>query len=140
MKMRILIFDDETAILKVFESVCEMQNYEVFTFETPHGCPLDVQTKCTCPLNEKCADVIISDIRMPDLNGIDFIQQQLNKGCKVGNIALMSGQWTIEEREIVESLGCKIFLKPFTIVVLEEWLEECEKNIDPNRKLCNFFE
>jgi CheY-like chemotaxis protein len=82
-------------------------------------------------------DVLITDQRTPKMTGLDFIENQTRNGCKaiMKNKAVISGNWTKEECEQAKSLGCQIFNKPFRIEEISEWLDECEKSIDPNRKL-----
>ena len=42
------------------------------------------------------------------------------------------------ERE-AKAIGCEIFDKPFDFAKLTAWLDECEKRIEPNRKLSDWF-
>jgi two-component SAPR family response regulator len=102
-------------------------------------CPLHELTTCPCPPNHTCADIILSDIDLPHIGGMEFIADQRKKGCKVKNFALMSGGWSIDELDQVATLDYKIFHKPFGFEELNNWFLECEKRIDPNRKLYNLF-
>jgi hypothetical protein len=52
----------------------------------------------------------------------------------------MSAAWADAQLEQAKRLGCRIFRKPFQIKELNEWLDECEKRIDPNRKLADLSE
>ena len=61
------------------------------------------------------------------------------KGCKVKNIAIMSGELSLEATEEFEKLGCHIFKKPFDFEVLKDWLKNCGKVIQKNRKLSNWI-
>jgi len=74
---------------------------------------------------------------MPNTTGLEFIENQIRHGCKAieKNKALMSGKWTDTELIQAKRLGCKTFEKPFKTSELLSWLDECEKRIDPNRKL-----
>jgi hypothetical protein len=47
----------------------------------------------------------------------------------------MSGGWTLEEIGRAKKLGVRIFKKPFKIEEIFRWLEDCQKQIDPGRKL-----
>ena len=82
-----------------------------------------------------CADIIITDIDMPKITGLDFIENQLKRGCKVRNLATMSGSWSDSQMKRAAELGCKAFTKPFDINELMSWLNHCEKSIDPARRL-----
>ncbi len=72
---------------------------------------------------------------MPNMTGLEFIEHQKSMGCKVQNVAVMSGRWTGEELEHAKRLGCHMFKKPFKIDEIEKWLDECEKKLDNNGKL-----
>jgi YesN/AraC family two-component response regulator len=76
---------------------------------------------------------------MPNMTGLEFIEHQKSNGCKVQNVAVMSGSWTGEEIEHAKSLGCHMFKKPFKIDEIEEWLNECEKKLDHNSKLSDIY-
>jgi YesN/AraC family two-component response regulator len=90
-------------------------------------------------MDHACVDIIITDVNMPNVSGLEFIKNQLKKGCKVKNIALMSGTWTDYESEYALRLGCQVFHKPFSLDELNKWLDDCEKKIDTNRDLSNWF-
>ena len=139
MNYRILIFDDQKMIRQLLWSLFDKRGYEVFTFPHPALCPLSEEKHCPCPKGQACSDVIISDLEMPFKNGLDFIEEQINKGCKCKNIALMSGAFTNEHFVKAKSLGITIFEKPFQLADINNWLDRIEKNIDPERKLADWF-
>jgi len=138
MSFRVLIFDDEPSIRQLLWSLFDGRGYEVFTFPNPGTCPLCEKEICPCSLAEACADVILSDVNMPVKSGIDFIEEQISKGCRCKSMALMSGNFSAHDVERAASLGIKLFKKPFPLAEIIQWLESVEKNIDPNRKLSNW--
>jgi CheY-like chemotaxis protein len=139
MGFRALIFDDEPAIRQLLWSLFDGRGYEVFTFPNPGTCPLCEKEICPCPLAESCADVILSDVNMPVKKGVDFLEEQISKGCKCKSLALMSGDFSAIDMERAASLGIKLFKKPFHLGELIRWLESVEKNTDPNRKLSSWY-
>jgi hypothetical protein len=60
-------------------------------------------------------------------------------GCKVKNVALMSGAWSEPDVEKAKSLGCTVFQKPFSLDEIGKWLDECENKIAPERILTDWF-
>ena len=76
---------------------------------------------------------------MPNVNGTEFVKDMWKKGCKVNNIAIMAGDISPEATEEFEKLGCQILKKPFDFEVLKDWLKNCEKLIQKNRKLSNWI-
>lgn len=135
MKIRALVFDDDEMMLNLLKEILEARNYEVYTFREPEVCPLYKNAECLCKDGTLCTDIILSDIRMPKISGIDLIEKLDNLGCKVKNRALISGSWTESGLKKAKEMKCKIFNKPFKIEELEAWLYECEKSIDPYRIL-----
>jgi CheY-like chemotaxis protein len=121
MNYRALIFDDQKEIRQILWSLFDSRGYEVFTFSHPAACPLSEEELCPCPTEQACTDVILSDMNMPIKNGLDFLEDQIKKGCKCKHFALMSGAF-----------------KPLKLKEVMNWLT-IEKDIDQKRKLSNWF-
>jgi CheY-like chemotaxis protein len=138
MRIRAVIIDDEPLMRQLLEDVCEMRGYEVFTFPDPGKFPLHASNRCPCPSGTVCADIVISDLRMPNVNGLDFLDGLVRKGCRNLHYALISGHWTEAAASRAKQLGCKVFGKPFDIRDITQWLEEVEALIAPERELFNW--
>jgi DNA-binding response OmpR family regulator len=69
------------------------------------------------------------------VKGLDFVRSQREKGCKCSQIALMSADWSEEDRRAALEMGCRVFAKPFSLKDLSEWLDDVEAAVDPERKL-----
>ena len=69
------------------------------------------------------------------MTGLEFIQGQLQKGCKIKNIMVMSADFTTPEYQQSMKSGYFTIAKPFSLSDIKYWLEECKNNIDPNRDL-----
>jgi DNA-binding NtrC family response regulator len=136
---RVLIFDDNESIRDILWRYFDHRGYEVFTFPHPRSCPICETATCECPLNESCADLLITDLNMPFMKGLDFIEQQLSKGCRVKNHALMTGDLTEPDRYRAERLGIRVFEKPFDLEDIEQWASEAEQKVSPTRKLADWF-
>jgi CheY-like chemotaxis protein len=139
MSYRALIFDDQPEIRRILWSLFDGRGYEVFTFPHPAICPLNQEDFCPCPTNQACADVILSDLNMPVQNGLDFLEKQIHKGCRCRHFALMSGDLAPEDIARAASLGITVFLKPFKLTDITAWLDQVEKEIDPQRGLSQWF-
>lgn len=135
--IRVLVFEDDDLLRKMLERVMQLNNYEVFCYENPTACPLSDKDTCSCSDGNICADIIISDIKMPNMDGLTFVQQQLDRGCcvPVDNICIISGFWTQDCIDQADKMGVFRIRKPFSIDYLVDWLKEREQNIDVNTKL-----
>ena len=138
MRLRALIFDDDAAIRGLLWAALDHRRYQVFTFPDPGVCPLYSARHCTCPASGACADVIISDLEMPAVKGLDFVEALRRKGCHCAAIALMSGNWSDADRIRSEAIGCKLLTKPFTLGELIAWLVQVEGAVEASRVLVDW--
>jgi len=136
-KIRAILLEDNELIRSLLSTVLESRGYEVFKFSSPAICPLQKKPDCSCADHSRCADILLSDLGMPSVSGIEFITNQKDKHCKTPYIAMMSGNWPNKDLAMAKKLGCKVFNKPFNISEIEEWLDDVEKNIDLDRELSN---
>lgn len=132
---RILVFDDHQEILNLLKVVFDSRGYEVLTYPHPGACPIFDNTSCSCPDGQSCTDIILTDINMPVMKGIDFIEKQLEKGCHCRHLALMSGDYTLDDMQRASELGLKFFKKPFAVADIFDWLDQIEQKINPHRQL-----
>jgi CheY-like chemotaxis protein len=134
-KIRMALLEDTPELRHLFEMLLTRRGHEVFCYDSPVICPLQQSPACRCAASERCVDIILSDIRMPTINGLDFVENQKKKQCKAPYIAMMSGSWTSDDLKRAERLGCKILQKPFEASEINEWLDEVEANIDLEHQL-----
>jgi CheY-like chemotaxis protein len=139
MKFRTILCEDNESVREIFNFIFEERGYEVFSFEDAGDCPLNSLTECMCNHANPCSDIIISDVSMPKVSGLKFVENLRKKGCKVKNIALVSGYWTDNDITRAKEIGCTVFHKPLRHEVLSEWLDNCEENIDPQRVLSEIY-
>ncbi len=135
MRIRAIVLDDDDAMRSLIYDILKNRGYEAYASYEPYFCPIYLNSECPGPVDHLCTTIIITDLNMPDMTGLEFIEHQKRNGCKVQNIAVMSRRWTDEELEHAKGLGCHIFEKPFEINEIEKWLDECENKLDPNSKL-----
>ena len=137
-KPRVIIFDDEVFILNMLKDFFLMRGYEVLTSSDPTSiCPIYGKGGGLCSNRDRCSDVMITDFRMPGVNGVELLEIQNRQGCKldIRNKAVISGYIDDEHRLRVRQLGCAFFQKPFNLHKLMEWLAGCEQRIDLNEKV-----
>ncbi len=104
--MKIVVVDDEPTIVLMCRRVLESQGHAVRGFT-------DVQTALV-QLEAEGADLLVVDYKMPELNGIEFIQRAwaLRPGLRV---VMITAHGTREVIGQATQSGVKtIVLKPFT--------------------------
>lgn len=81
---RILVVDDETGVTELFKDLLEDAGYEVAT-RNDAAEALEL-------LDTQCFDVILSDIKMPGIDGMDFLKAiETAKASYVDRIAFVTG-------------------------------------------------
>ena len=132
MKIRAIVLEDNDSLRTLMGGVLKDRGYEVYAFSEPFLSPVYRDSERPYTEEHTCPTIIITDIYMPNMTGFEFIEHQKSKGCKIQNIAIMSGRWTNENIKHAKRLGCHMFKKPFKIDEVEKWLDECEKELDHN--------
>lgn len=138
-KRRVLIFDDEEIILYVLKDFFSTLGYEVLSFAEPVICPIYRHDAEACAQHYPCADVVIVDFHMPRMNGIELLQRQAARGCKLtnGNKALTTGYIDEENHKRLEAQGYAFFQKPVDFSDLTNWITACEKRVDLSQPLAS---
>jgi CheY-like chemotaxis protein len=121
-KKQILIVDDEPAWLQILLYILRKKGYEV-RGETN-------ATDALKTLKEFKPDLIVSDVRMPDMNGFDFLDR-VKHSKKHSNIpfVFVTAIDDYESRKAAQDLGATDYLtKPFNE---EDVVSILSKYIDP---------
>ena len=130
MKIRVLLFSSDETIRTLISKLLRQRQYEVYDFAKTGSCPLPSVGECPCPEGHACGDVIITETA-----GLEFVEKRINHGCAIKHFAVMSGWWSGAEQEKARELGCKILNKPYVFDDLNQWLNDCEQQIEADRKL-----
>lgn len=136
-KLRIIVLDDDDVILRLFQDYFGGENYEIVAYNRSVVCPVHDASWDACPLTRACADIFITDYKMPGMDGLQLIREQLRMGCSMDarNSALITGMYDDELRQESEKLGCALFEKPFLFSDLKAWVNECAKRVDLSKPL-----
>ena len=103
-RKRVLVVDDEAIVRICCERSASPDEFEIITVEdAAEGLRL---------LKSETFDIILTDLKMPGMDGIEFIYQS-RKFAPETSIVLISGYDTEDVREQSERLGVHYLPKPF---------------------------
>lgn len=135
-KKRAILFDDDPAILAVLTIFFEDLDYEVITHKGPVPCPI-YQDNETCHDRSPCADIMVTDLVMPGMSGLQMLALHKRRGCGLDarNKAIHSGNLDPVSLKAIEQLGCACFHKPARLADINKWVRECESRMDLTQPL-----
>lgn len=109
--MRVLIYDDELDVLRLYKMILEKRGYEVLTFDNCN----DLITT----IDHTHPDVIIMDNEMPGISGIQATKS-IKNDIRYAHIPVISCSANTEGKSLAAEARADIFLpKPLTIQGLE---------------------
>lgn len=115
----VLVVDDEKAILSMLKDTLEGLDYKVYT--------RDSGITGLKTFMEKDIDLVILDIKMPDMGGKEVLEKMLEIDPKV-KILLFSGYSEQDKHKDLLGMGAKGFIgKPFKI---DEFLRKVREVLD----------
>ncbi|PHS72956.1 MAG: transcriptional regulator [Cycloclasticus sp.] len=133
-KPHILVVDDEPDIRNLVSDILEDEDYQVST--------ADCAAAAQKARHESRHDLILLDIWMPDIDGVELLKEWANTGDLSCPVIMMSGHGTVETAVEATQLGAYDFLeKPLSIAKLLLTVEralEAEKLKQENIDLKQF--
>lgn len=104
-KLHVMILDDEPIVGKRLKPALTKSGFEVESYEDP--------AKALARLNEKEFDVVVTDVRMEEIDGIQVLEHIMER-CKNTRVILITGYATVEvAREALVKGAFDFIAKPF---------------------------
>ncbi|MFH1539687.1 MAG: response regulator [bacterium] len=104
-KIQVMILDDEPIVCKRLKPALEKSGYEVEIFENP--------ADAVKRIGEKEFDIVVTDVRMEDISGIQVLERVL-AGSKRTKVIIITGYATVEvAREALTKGAFDFIAKPF---------------------------
>ncbi|OGR86481.1 MAG: hypothetical protein A3A86_06790 [Elusimicrobia bacterium RIFCSPLOWO2_01_FULL_60_11] len=114
--IRIVVADDDAEVLKTLAKILKRRGYEVFPFDSPH--------KALDFLRQEKVDLILSDLKMPDMDGIQFLDKAKKIHPKTPFI-LITGYATVDTAVSAIKWGAFDYLrKPFEVKKIYEVIDK----------------
>jgi CheY-like chemotaxis protein len=124
---RILIVDDEPTICEMLSLELESLGHDVTSVLSP--------AEAISLLGKKSFDVLITDVRMPHMDGLEFMQWALNMHPDI-QVVVITGHGDIDMAVQAMRQGALHFLqKPLSLKTLESIVEQCIAKRDTIIKL-----
>lgn len=102
-KKTILVVDDETVWLTLIRRILEDHTYKVITAESA--------TDAMTELKKQKPDLILTDIRMPDVNGFDFVSNlRATPAFKSIPVIFLSGIDDFDAKRFARGLGAMEYI------------------------------
>src|SRR5574341_2054071 len=102
---RVLVVDDEPALLRALESLLRKKGHDVVALDSP--------IQATQQLAQEDFDVALLDIKMPDLSGLELLNAVKHRRPEV-EVVMMTGHATVETALAAIKSGAYDYLtKPF---------------------------
>lgn len=113
-EISVLYVDDEKDNLFVFQANFQ-RKFKIITADSPEAALEELDTIAQKPV------VVISDMRMPKMNGVQFIKAAKSKHSEIAYFIMTGFGFNPEiEEAIAENLIDQYFTKPFNVGEIEE--------------------
>lgn len=101
----VLVLDDEPIVCKRLKPALEKSGYDVDIFENP--------SEAMKSIDEKEYDIVVTDIRMEDIDGIQVMEHALSQSART-KVIIITGYATVEmAREALAKGAFDFIAKPF---------------------------
>ncbi len=116
---RVMLIDDEPSVLESIRQILTEDGYEVVAFEDPKKAYLEISTNRW--------DIILTDLKMPGLNGLEILKKAREADNNVC-VILFTGHATVETAIEALSMGASDYLiKPVSIDRLHSSLKKARE-------------
>lgn len=123
---RILILDDEPIVGERLKKLLEKDGYEVESFVEP--------MTALQRLEEKPFDIVVSDIRMRDMDGIEVMNAVRQKSARI-KVILITGYATLElARESLTKGAYDFIAKPFKSSEIRSTIQKAVEALDQDQQ------
>jgi DNA-binding NtrC family response regulator len=104
-KIQIMVLDDEEIVGKRLKTALEKSDYEVEIFQDSR--------KAVARIAEKEFDIVVTDVRMEEIGGMEVLEHVLEKSART-QVIIITGYATVEvAREALTRGAFDFIAKPF---------------------------
>ncbi len=127
----IMVADDEEIVLSLVSDTLEDEGYEVLTSIDSY--------ECLAQFDKKKIDILISDIRMPNMNGIELVKKAKEKHPDLA-VVFMTGYANLNSaKEAIKQGASDYILKPFELHEIRAAVEKAVAKVNKDSQSSNNF-
>ncbi len=115
---RILVVEDHPESLELLQMMLEEEGYHVQSAETGRNAIEAVTSPPADETPDPPPDLILLDLRLPDMNGVDVVRALQENLSKVPPVVFISAEPPQVLREAARSVGASSVRKPFDLAEL----------------------
>jgi len=129
-RLSVMVVDDNKYILRSFSQIIQLRGHKPYTAQNGKAA-LDV-------LSKNRVDVVLTDVRMPEMDGIELLKTIKNKYSDI-QVIVITGYGSIDDAVTAIKYGASDYiLKPFSpdevILKIETYFREKKGSIEKKKK------
>src|SRR5262245_25843007 len=110
---RILVVEDHPESMELLRMILEDEGYSVLSVETGRHAIQALLTQSSDKTPDPPPDLILLDLRLPDMNGVDVVRALQENLSEVPPVVLISAEPAQALKEAARSVGATSVRKPF---------------------------
>jgi CheY-like chemotaxis protein len=124
LELTAVVFDDEELFHILFTRIFKAHKINVICYPKPdlYFCMQPGIEKC--PVDAPCVDFLLTDQKMPDMTGLEFLQRTKQMDCKILDCrkAIISGNWLDGDLKEAKKLVRNVFAKSEAKELIGRWI------------------
>lgn len=121
-RWNVMLVDDDALVLKVHGRFFEYMGHDVVMHANP------VEAVAQLQGGKHGTDLLVSDFKMPDMDGLELVRMARNSGY-VGPVLMLTGYDQGAHVDEVASLGFDVMIKPVRYYELTEYMRNLQKRV-----------
>ena len=120
---QILVVEDHPESMELLRMILEDEGYSVQSVETGRRAIQVVSERSSEEIPDPPPDLILLDLRLPDMNGVDVVKELHENLSEVPPIVFISADSPQSLKDAARSVGAAALRKPFKIDELFEVID-----------------
>lgn len=113
---KVLIVEDEVSLAEMYKTILQKNGFETIECFNGHDALL--------ALDAQAFDIVVSDIKMPVMDGIELLKEIRKRDSKHPPVLLVSGYSDYSPQDMIEKGAVGFLQKPIRTKVLIERIHE----------------